>query len=322
MYTSPSNQPKNATRKKRTLTSYNLQLKRIIELGTKAFDGLKTKSSITHLGSALRYAQGILSDPDGAKDSVYDICSEALVQIGGADKISQLIDQLRSGPLKRKVGRSKKLIGLPQDWAENMVTASASEKTLEHLAVVALYMTGCRPDEIQNIAMKISLKTNSLLVVIAGAKVKNMAGQEKRGLFFTLQGFAAELAQICDDESIHHPFQNINARRVERLVEKASKKVLGDERRVSASTFRNHVASVMKARHASPTEIAQFLGHQSEVTQTDYGRATYGKNSSNWIAPIKLTVSTPVRQVMSAAQKFAERASDSMSCMQSRPTGG
>lgn len=284
--------------------------------------GLKTKASITHLRSALGYAQNILSDPDHAKDSVYDICSRALAQIGGADKIGQLIDKLRSGPLNPKVGRGKKLKGLPKHWAENMVTASASEKSPEHLAVVALYMTGCRPIEIQNIAIKISLKTNRLLIVIAGAKVKNMAGQEKRGLSFTLQGFAAELAQICVDDSIYYPFKGINARRVERLVEKASKKVLGDERRVSASTFRNYAASALKARNASPTEIAQFLGHQSEITQTDYGRASYGKHGSNWIAPIRFTVSTPVRQVISAAQKFADRASENMSRLQSRPTGG
>lgn len=279
-----------------TQAQYVLTLRRFAKRGMPYLEDMGAKSTGHVFRAAMRWALAIEGD-SGGEDAPHQIaCAEALSVFGGPLGAIDFLKDFSCSPLKKRIGRVKKLRGLPPDWSHQIVGATITEAPLEHSSIVALAQTGCRPSEIQGLHM--AVRQGELLIAIRGKKVREFAGQDLRGFRFAICEPLQPLVQLCPlDESVVSPFDSINARRIERLLEKASTKVFGDPRRVNASTIRNGAASKLKSLDWSKEDIAKFLGHQSERTQKYYGRALLGRRSTNFIEPLSVIAKTPPRPV-------------------------
>jgi integrase len=295
MYPDKENSMKRQLISASTQAQYVQTLRRFAKREMRYFEDISAKSTGHVFCAALRWALET-DDPEGGDTTHQTAIAEALAIFGGRLGAIDFLKHFSCNYLKKRVGRVKKLRGLPPDWCQQIVAATGMELPVEHASIIALAQTGCRPSEIEGLRM--AIKHGRLFIVIDGKKIKPSAGQTIRGSEFAICDPLKPLVELCpSDGSVVSPFISINARRIERLLEKASNKVFGDPRRVNASTIRNGAASNLKFLTWSKSDIAKFLGHQSERTQKYYGRPLLGRRGSTFIEPVRVIAKTTPRPV-------------------------
>jgi integrase len=308
MYPQEPNSTVKTVLSKTTVDEYLRVIILISKFGGDPFQAIVTKSRARVIKAAVRWAIEQTKRGDIASNPLLPDISLALERLGGIDHANELINAINIDSLKRRVGRVKKLNGLEPEWALRLVTATEMETPVEHAAVVALFLTGCRISELAD--FQICSLPRALGVVIRGKKLKENAGQKVRKIAFPIEGLVTKLTALCpSDRSFVRPFESLKIRRVERILEKASQHTQGSPRRVNSSCLRNHVASMAKAANWEPAKIAELLGHQTEDTQKYYGRAVKGLGSqrTGWVEPIKVAASTGIRPA--APKPFGENLS-------------
>lgn len=148
---------------------------------------------------------------------------------------------------------------------------------LDCTAVAAL--TGARPQEVGQ--AEIRRKGNALEVLIYGAKVSGVKGQEWR--LYTLQNDGspefAHLFKISTPKEarLRVPPGKKTAANFSAALSRAGKQALPGTAIMSGYVYRHSLAADLKADGASRVEIAQALGHAVTKTQDAYGRAIGGK---------------------------------------------
>ena len=316
MYPQYGKQPSTAALAQTTVREYLRALRLIAANNEEPFESLVSKSRARVIKAAVHWCVEQVKRPDIAKNPLAQEFYKVLRKLGGPTKALELIDGIDITSLKRRVGRVGKLRGLDPDWAMHLVEATMKESPIEHAAVIALFLTGCRISELRG--MKICIRSDAIGIVISGKKLKANAGQEVRKLAYRKHGVAAVLAGLCPgDGTLIQLFKDLPIRRIAHVIEKASQKTQGSPYRVNSSCLRNNVASISKAAGWEPSKIAALLGHQSEATQQAYGRAVLGLKCRGWLEPIKVQATTPTRAA--GAKPFSQGPSESESAP--RPSG-
>ncbi len=101
-------------------------------------EDLTAKSSGRVFGAALQWAVQMESDSHNQYSSDSIVRQEALGLFGGLPGAVDFLKHFSVEHLKKKVGRVKKLRGLPEDWLVQIVKCTETEKPIEHAAVIAL----------------------------------------------------------------------------------------------------------------------------------------------------------------------------------------
>ncbi|MCP3944995.1 MAG: site-specific integrase [Desulfobacteraceae bacterium] len=188
--------------------------------------------------------------------------------------------------IKKTNSKRRSLAGLPIDWQDQIFkNVSAKYKT----SVLALTVTGCRPEELRK-GIDFFMSEDGLLgVKIDGAKVSETKGQKVRVLYFDpkISVLNQAIKKIVDDHgpitiklssNNSDPTKTVNAftRAVKYAASKAGSKFL----KVSPYTFRHQKTSDLKKEGHSEEEVAAFLGHRSTRTQQQYGFVQQGRGAS------------------------------------------
>jgi integrase len=260
-------------------------LRTLIHLNQTGLESLKTvrsKSRIRVIRAALKWCLSQMNIAAEGKKPADPMFADFIANLGGTDAVTNLARTLEPNMPKRRTGRVNKLRGLPTDWAMSVVNAIPNLPKNEKAAVMLMAHLGFRPSELPQICLKAT--ADHFGVVIVGKKIKGDSGQSLRGASFEKSIYWEDVMNLCTSQA-SYPFETINAKRIERVIQKASMAVFGDPARVTASTFRNLVASEAKSRGWPPEKIACLLGHQSQRTQKYYGRASLSSKYSGWIAP-------------------------------------
>jgi len=196
------------------------------------------------------------------------------------------------------MGTAKKsaLKSLPSDWRENMWERAsepewrdARPQLLPALAI--LWLTGCRPAEIQQ-GVRMFLRGDLLVVEVAGAKCTDAGGRErgqpKRHYGFNINAEANSalmfLRALAAQNSLNGTGQfqvTHNADYLYNSIVSLGKSAFPKLRtRVSPYCFRHQVASDLKADpDVQLEEAAKFMGHLSDYSIGKYGHAIHGRKS-------------------------------------------
>lgn len=288
---------------KSTRLTYTRILRRIVKNPRKAIKGIGAMSTAGNVRAALRAAHRAIHE-DSEKNTDFGVVArEAIAILGGHDSVEETIEKILALELSARVGRVSKLKNLPDDWIEETIDAAAIETKEEQAAVIVSALTGARPGEVASIGL-LHHECGDLCVIIEGNKTSDVAGQQQRILRFAPLGLAQRLIPFAGKDVASRPFKDINSRRMQRVVEKASTKVFGCPTQVNCSTFRNNVASQLKSLGWNAEEIAIVLGHQSETTQKFYGRRRYASSSGGWLAPKIIHGTNVVRPVAPSSVTF------------------
>jgi integrase len=286
-----------------THKSYCNTFRRIAEEGLGAFDDVEAQGTAQNMRAALRSGYRSLDDLSEVHSEFGILARAAILRLGGHDSAEDAIEAILSGDLTKRVGRVKKLKGLPDDWLDLTIDAAECEIETEHAAVMVMALAGPRPSEIASIGL-CELENGDIAVMIDGTKITEVSGQTQRRLTFPPVGLARWLRIFASQGEYSYPFVNINNKRMERIVAKASIRAFGCPRRVNCSTFRNNVSSQLKALEWSADAIAKVLGHQSQKTQKFYGRIRFGKRTSSWMAPSQVHSTEIVRAVAPSSVSY------------------
>jgi integrase len=196
------------------------------------------------------------------------------------------------------MGKSKKsaLKSLPPDWRENMWERAfepewqeARPQLLPALAV--LWLTGCRPAEIQQ-GVRMFLRGDLLAIEVAGAKCTDAGGRErgqpKRHYGFKIDADATPalmfLRALVAQNTVNGSGQCQvihNADYLYNSVIALGKSAFPTLRtRVSPYCFRHQMASDLKADpNVQLEDAAKFMGHLSDYSIGKYGHAIHGRKS-------------------------------------------
>jgi integrase len=162
--------------------------------------------------------------------------------------------------------KRRSLRGLPPDWREQLVHASARSRYALQIQVMTL--CGCRPEELAK-GVLIRREGDELVIGIEGAKVSKRTGggQPWREL-----RIAADhpLATGLPDGKYSVP----NAKAIENAIDHYGKKLWPRRAEpISAYSLRHAAASDFKAAGLAQVEVAAALGHASTATMERYGTA-------------------------------------------------
>ena len=182
------------------------------------------------------------------------------------------------------MGNSKRNIkNLNDNFRESILDYAISHNLKCANALIALYATGCRPDEIETgIKVNFDSKNNKLSFKIIGSKLNY---QQKRGIRIR------EVTVKVTDENLQYykPILDIfeknpdaydlkikteSAKAFSGYITKISKKLWPRKKHhVSAYSFRHAKATELKnSENFDKEEIAKIMGHASIRSQESYGR--------------------------------------------------
>ncbi|WP_412548951.1 site-specific integrase [Ralstonia pseudosolanacearum] len=216
------------------------------------------------------------------------------------------------------MGKAKKsaLKLLPPTWREDMFACASQLDWCQSRpqllpALALLWVTGCRPTEIEQ-GVRVYSRGDQLVIEVLGAKC-NEAGAPERGQPKRTYGFVTR----PDANSAEHPALAVLRVRAEQnmvdgtgstlVVHSAdylynSVVALGKvvfpklRTRVSPYCFRHQMASDLKADPAVPLEdAAKLMGHLSDYSIGRYGRAVHGKRGGERVKAVMVKTSRPVK---------------------------
>ena len=218
-----------------------------------------------------------------------------------AEHASQYPGESTGSKSKKKNSKRNSLSGLPVGWQDQIHKHVAPKYKS---SVLALTVTGCRPEELRK-GLRFFLSEDELIGVrIDGAKVTETKGQRIRKLYFDpeineLNRVIKKILDVHGPITIKLPESNpdnpdppktVNAfgRAVKYAASKAGPKFSG----VSPYTFRHQKTSDLKKEGLSKEQRAAFLGHRSTRTQQQYGFAQQGRGASGIR---RIEISKPIR---------------------------
>ena len=187
------------------------------------------------------------------------------------------------------MGNSKRNIKkLNEDFRENILEYAISHNLKCANALVALYATGCRPDEIETgIKVNFDSKNNKLSFKIIGSKLNY---QQKRGIRIrevtvkitdkNLQYYKSIIDIFEKNPQAYDlKIKTESAKAFSGYITKISKKLWPRKKyHASAYSFRHAKATELKNSDKSDIEIAQIMGHASTRAQQSYGRRNRRSN--------------------------------------------
>jgi hypothetical protein len=209
------------------------------------------------------------------------------------------------------MGKAKKsaLKSLLPDWRENMWERASEPEWREARpqllpALAVLWLTGCRPAEIQQ-GVRMFLRGDLLAIEVAGAKCTDAGGRErgqpKRHYGFKIDADAnpalmflrALAAQNTVDgtgqcQVIHNADYLYNS-----IVSLGKSAFPTLRTRVSPYCFRHQIGSDLKADpNVSLEDAAKYMGHLSNYSIGKYGRAFHGRKSRGGAKALAVHVQT------------------------------
>lgn len=204
----------------------------------------------------------------------------------------------RNGWVPQAKRKSKKvsLRNLPENWRELM--AQGSVKGQFHLPMLAVLVTGARPEEIQRGIKFIRIGTE-LRVRIRGAKIKEYAGQPWRCFNVADHPLREMLLAYMDTQPNKNKLiVRVGNKNSLTTYMRALAKQLWPHRKeaITAYTARHAMASDCKfaTRNGADEDLASMvLGHSVDKTQSYYGNLRQAGGDS--MAPSNLRVSRAVR---------------------------
>lgn len=204
-------------------------------------------------------------------------------------------------PDEKKKSKSKKNLvpKLPANWRQRVFagTETARAPSMLRKSVAILWLTGCRPSEIEK-GVEVKISGNEIGILIAGAKVgeidngvtKAKRGIEKRLLVISKnQNEASELMFKLASEAGGRLRIKYDAVALLNKVSEIGKKAL-KKKGVSPYCFRHAMASDLKSCDAlDDTQRAQILGHLSVESLAAYGRRRRGGGGPAPVQRVKTT---------------------------------
>lgn len=200
---------------------------------------------------------------------------------------SQFPGQSTGSKAKKTNSKRNSLTGLPVGW-QHLIYGKVAPKYKS--AVLALTVTGCRPEELRK-GVRFFLSEDGLIgVKIDGAKVSETKGQWIRLLFFDpeINALNKVIKKILDQHGAleiklpandnQDPRQAVNA--FTKAVNYAARKAGPKFSKVSPYTFRHQKTADLKKEGHSQEKRAAFLGHRSTRTQQHYGFAQQGRGAT------------------------------------------
>lgn len=199
---------------------------------------------------------------------------------------SDLASQVKEKPRSQSKRRVLSYLQHIPDWRERLFQHIPDR----HKAAAALCAYGIRPAEVAR-GVEIVREEKGLLLRIHGAKLTRHSGQPERVL---LIGLASVEARYLYDLSETGPVTvGGSAQALCMAVQRAGKEAFPRARQlISPYVYRHALASELKAEGHEPQRIAECLGHRATESQSAYGRAVHGGQSSGVLA---VRASLPVR---------------------------
>jgi len=198
-----------------------------------------------------------------------------------------------TGPKAKKTNSKRRsLKGLPDAW-QHAIYSNVYDKYKD--AVLALMLTGCRPDELRK-GIKLSMEDNLIKAVIQGSKVSGTKGHDERTLYFDPDCNA--VTKAFQNILVNHKEANVmnidlgdndqaNTKNVTirfaRAIQFAAQKAGNNFKGVAPYSFRHQIASNLKKEGHDQEKIAAFLGHRTTRMQQHYGFQGQGKGSTGII---------------------------------------
>ena len=206
--------------------------------------------------------------------------------------------------IKRRETKRVDLWKLPVDWRETMISRLPTYR--EAAAVAAI--SGCRPSELAH-GVQVSVADGVLKILISGAKISEISGQEWRELCFKLPStnpLAMILGRIALQKQGEIVVKIDSAKAFSGAVREAGKRAFPQfSHTITPYSFRHQVASDLKAADLGD-QISQALGHSAEKTRGSYGEWGAGNGS---MAPDAVNAARAVKPktvaVVSRGQKLS-----------------
>jgi hypothetical protein len=201
---------------------------------------------------------------------------------------------------------------LVPSWRERMWERASEpewQKSRPQLlpALAVLWLTGCRPVEIQR-GVRMLLRENLLVVEVVGAKCTDAGGRErgqpKRHYAFTINAEANPALKLLAAMAGQNTVNGTGQLRVVHNADYLYNSIVSLGRsafptmrtRVSPYCFRQQMGSDLKADPSvSLEDAAKYMGHLSDYSIGKYGHAIHGRRGGSGIRAHAVQTSRPIK---------------------------
>lgn len=192
--------------------------------------------------------------------------------------------------------KSASLKGLPEDWRDRLQQRIEDRFSRFWPAVIALLLTGCRPEEVLRGIPVTSMGDGSVTFAISSAK-----GGNSRLRYITIlpSDPFSQLAQrlAAANESIRLPgTEHWWKNRLGDSIRKVGKELWpGKKVTISSYSLRHQMAADLKSAGLSDQEVAAAMGHSDVKTKSLYGRARHGRQGRAFMIRSEIPVAGVTR---------------------------
>jgi len=258
--TRPENaRSKNTFEFRRAATVYDARM--VIKAGLRDLDRAKRHGDLHGAATAYNSVRGGLETlrqyPPSTGSRVQDLARQ-----------SAYTGPARAAP-DHSNGKRGSTNGLPANWRDKV---QSEVREGDRAAVAIMALSGARPAELRGV--KVRQDGHQITLTISGAKLDEARGVKSR----TLELSRDELAQTQAGRDLSDWLGNRPVRTVaydgslsafrERVARAADRAGMPD---VSSYTYRHAQARELKQTGTDPEEIARYLGHRSDRSQSVYG---------------------------------------------------
>lgn len=211
---------------------------------------------------------------------------EAKGNYEAAAKIRKLINPTTSDSFKLKKPKQRRVKTVSHEEHEKLITHLKFIEDIECLAaVMTVYITGCRPAEINSI----SLIGNQSIKIIGAKKIDGIRGCD-RILKLTHRDY--KILELLLSHIRHETYgKTTDMSRIQRRLQRHVKKLWpARKHNISLYSYRHQLGSNLKSSDIDRAEMAEIMGHQSMNSIDAYGdRRSSRKRISPTIKLIKVT---------------------------------
>lgn len=250
--------------------------------------------------------------------SVADRTDPEMGDLGNLPRLLALgaeIEALGSGcpiPAARKKHRASKrqgLSALPRAWREDLLSAMREAGSKWFIPGLTTALCACRPAELAR-GVEITLEEGGgednriLRILIRGAKVSEMSGQEERTIDYLASDPHPLVSQMAGLVSLAGGRLRVaidNPKTFSASIAYFGREVFAvvpKKTRVVPYSFRHAFASDLKRALGDDDAVSRALGHRSDRTRSRYGQAQISRGGRA-LAPIRIGASHPVRHARS-----------------------
>lgn len=203
---------------------------------------------------------------------------------------------------KARHSKRRDLRGLPETWRELMHTGLATSKYRIQYLVTAL--TGCRPAELEQPGIMVSISDRMLTFTIAGAKVKSDSqGQPFREISYSLDDPHPLVQSLLIDEQFTPGNVRVQSKQnFTSAIRRVGKKVWPRRKAEITPYCLRHAAASDFKQVLSPDDVSKAMGHRVDATKSLYGQ--YQMSRSGGLKPSAVSASHPIK---STKAKFSKK---------------